>query len=731
MVEIVVIHGRTCNLCEAMCGILVEVEGREVRSIKGDPDDVFSHGHICPKATALADLYNDKDRLRTPLRKRGKDFEECSWEQAYDELAGRVRDVQRRHGRDAVAVYQGNPTVHSVGAITMGQLFVRALGTKNRFSATSLDQLPHMLAGLEMFGNQLLLPIADIDRTRLFVVVGANPLASNGSLMSAPGMKQRLKALKERGGRVVVVDPRRTETAELADTHLFIQPGTDAALLAAVARLILDDPRASLGRLSAFTDGVPALRTALAPFSPERAAAFTGVAVADIRALASSLVEISPAVVYGRVGACTQEFGGSTAWLVNVINLLTGNLDSVGGALFTRPAADVVGYGKQLGLQGHFARRKTRVRGLPEFGGEFPTACLAEEIETPGAGQIRALITSAGNPVLSAPDGGRLDRALPTLEFMASIDFYVNETTRHAHLILPPTSPLEREHFDLLLHVLAVRNTARWSNALFERPATARHDWEIYLALATRLQRPGLRGRLESTLMKAMLKGGPRVVVDLLLRAGPYRTSVSKLEASGHGIDFGPLQPSMPQRLQTADKRVQAAPALYLEDLQRLIKKMDASSLSSSSPPSSLVLIGRRDLRSNNSWMHNSERLVRGKPRCTVLMHSTDAAARGLHDGQEVDVSSSTGSIRLPLELTEGIKPGVVSVPHGWGHGRAGVRLSVASAHAGVSVNDITDTARVDALTGNASFNGVPVDVVAAALEPRVAVLASAHGSVR
>lgn len=695
-----------------MCGLLVEVDGPDVVSIKGDPDDVLSHGYLCPKATALADVHTDPDRLRLPLRKRGKDFEECSWEQAYDELTTRVRDVQRRHGRDSVAVYQGNPTVHSVGAMIMGPLFVRALGTKTRFSATSLDQLPHMLAALEMFGNQLFIPIPDIDRSRLFVIVGANPLASNGSLMSAPGMKRRLRDLQERGGRVVVVDPRKTETAAHADQHLFIQPGTDAALLAAVARLILDDERASLGRLAGFTDGVAALRLALAPFTVEGAAAITGVAAADIEHLARSLVEITPALVYGRLGACTQDFGGTTAWLINVINIVTGNLDRAGGVMFTRPAVDLVGYARQLGLQGHFARRKSRVRGLPEFGGELPTACLAEEIETPGPGQIRALITSAGNPVLSAPDGARLERALPSLEFMASIDLYVNETTRHAQLILPPSSPLEREHYDVIFHALAVRNTARWSNPVFQRPVHARHDWEIFLALATRLRKPGWLSKLRSKALHAVFDSrGPRVVVDVLLRLGPWRTSVNELERSPHGIDYGALTPCLPMRLQTKDQRVHLAPAVFVDDLKRLLRRLNEPA------SSALVLIGRRDLRSNNSWLHNSERLVRGKDRCTLLMNHADAAARGLAHGEKVQVSSATGSIRLTLEVTDTIMKGVISVPHGFGHHRPGVRLSVAAAHAGVSVNDVTDCSRIDPLSGNASLNGVPVEVVAAPSE--------------
>ncbi len=703
-----------------MCGIIVEVEqdgasGKErVTSIRGDDDDSFSRGYICPKATALQDLYEDSDRLVKPLRRRGNDFEEISWDTAFDEVAARINDLRKKHGPHALAIYQGNPTVHSLGAMTFGQVFMRAMGTRNNFSATSADQLPHMLAALTMFGHQFQMPIPDIDRAKLFVIVGANPLASNGSIMSAPGMKRRLRELQERGGRVVVVDPRRTETAAVADQHLFIRPGTDAALLLAMVRVLFDENHVQpsrLGKLAPLVDGIERIREAASRISIEDAARATGIAVDDIRALARSLVETSPALIYGRMGACTQEFGGLTAWLLVVLNALTGNLDRAGGMMFTTPAVDVVGLGKRFGLQGHFAKRRSRVRGLPEFGGEMPVAVLAEEIETPGPGQLKGLITSAGNPVLSTPNGKLLDRLLPTLEMMVSIDMYVNETTRHAQYILPPTSPLEREHYDVAFHVLAVRNTARYSEALFERPADARHDWEIFIELA---QRAG-RGRSQRMTARAVSalggKRGPRRLIDVALRTGPHKLSVAQLiKKHPHGIDLGAMQPQLPQRLSTNNKRIDLAPQLYLDDVARLLKHIEQSSTGANQ----LVLIGRRDLRSNNSWMHNSTRLVKGPVRCTVQMHPDDASARGLSHGANVVVASSVGDVEVPLEVTDTVMRGVVSIPHGWGHGRPGVRLAVAAAHAGQSINDITDTARVDALSGNAAFSGVLVDVRAA-----------------
>jgi anaerobic selenocysteine-containing dehydrogenase len=708
-------HFRTCNLCEAMCGLAVDVDGGVVRTIRGDADDVFSHGHVCPKAVALKDLHEDGDRLRRPLRRRGSDWEEIGWDEAFDEAAQRLAALQRAHGRGAVALYQGNPTVHNYGSILYAQLLLRSLGTRSRFSATSVDQLPQMLAALLMFGHQLLLPVPDLDRTRLFLVFGANPLASNGSLMTAPGVGRRLKALRERGGRLVVVDPRRTETAQAADQHVPIRPGMDALLLAALLHTLFAEELARPGRLGPLLDGLDDVRHALEPFAPERVAAATGVPAETIRQLARDFAATDPAVAYGRVGVSTQEFGGLASWLINVLNLVTGNLDRPGGAMFTRPAVDLVGLAARIGQRGHFDKGRSRVRGLPEFGGEYPAAVMAEEIETDGPGQIRALVTSAGNPVLSTPNGGRLEKALAGLDYMVSIDFYLNETTRHAHLILPPTAALEHDHYDLVFHTLAVRNTAKYSPALFEPAPGTRHDWQIFLELSRRLDQAKRRGGLRKRMTEAALgRLGPRGLLRFLLRAGPYgagwrpfggRVSLRRLDRSPHGIDLGPLEPALPERLYTRDRRIPLAPVRLLRDLDRLQSRLAEPA------NGGLLLIGRRDLRSNNSWMHNSERLVKGRDRCTLLMHPDDASRRGLQGGQRVNVRSRVGCVEATLEATADVMPGVVCLPHGWGHHREGIRLTVASAHAGASYNDLADEQAVDALCGTAAFSGTPVEV--------------------
>ncbi|MGE0455218.1 MAG: molybdopterin-dependent oxidoreductase [Vicinamibacteria bacterium] len=718
-------HRRACTLCEAICGIVIEHEAGRVVSIRGDADDPLSRGHICPKAVALQDLHEDPDRLRRPLVRRGADFAEASWEEALGLAAQRLAEVQRAHGRNAVAFYQGNPTVHNYGLLLFGQLFSKTLGSRSRFSATSVDQLPHMLASLLMFGHQLLLPVPDVDRARLFVMLGANPLASNGSLMTAPGMARRLKELRARGGRLVVIDPRHTETAALADLHLPIRPGTDALLLMALVRTLFEEGLVRPGRLDAITDGVADLHRVAEPFAPEAVAPATGIDAAAIRALARELGGIGPAVVYGRVGISTQEFGSLACWLVNALNLLTGNLDRVGGSMFARPAADLVAAASRGGERGHFAKGRSRVRGLPEFGGEWPVATLAEEIETAGPGQIRALVTSGGNPVLSTPNGGRLDRALAGLDHFVAIDPYVNETTRHAHVILPPTSALERDHYDLAFHLLAVRNTAKYSPALFEPPAGALHDWQILLALADRLEAARGGGRFWARVARAAFRRlGPAGLTDLLLRFGPYGSglnpfghgvSLRRLRREPAGIDLGPLRPCLPARLATPDRRIRLVPEALAADVPRLQGLIGAGARSvTAAADGPLLLIGRRELRSNNSWMHNSERLVKGPDRCTLMMHPEDAAARGLTDGQPVAVSSRVGSVQVPLEITDDVRAGVVCLPHGYGHARPGVRLAVASRHAGASQNDLTDDQRVDLLGGTAAFSGTPVLVAPA-----------------
>jgi anaerobic selenocysteine-containing dehydrogenase len=681
-------HFRACNLCEAICGLEITVENGAITDLRGDPLDPLSHGHICPKGNALIDLHADPDRLKTPLRRRGENWVPIAWEAAFDLVVERLRDVVARHGDDAVAVYLGNPNVHNSGTLLSSGGFLRALRTRNRFSATSVDQLPHHRAAVEMFGHPFLIPIPDVDRTGYFLVLGANPLVSNGSIMTAPGMRARIKAVQARGGRVVVVDPRRTETAQVADEHHFIRPGADALFLLAVIDTIFESGGANLGRLKDFTDGVGELRAAAHAFAPSRVAARTGVAAETIRRIAREFAAAERAVAYGRVGLSTQSFGGLCQWLVNALNAITGNLDEPGGMMWPQPAYDLLAQAEAGAA--HAGRWRSRVRGLAEFDGEFPVATMAEEMLTPGPGQIRALVTSAGNPVLSTPNGAQLDTALASLEFIVSIDPYLNETTRHADVILPPATGLEVEHYDVIFHHFAVRNTARYSEPLFALGPEQRFDWQIFEALRVRLT-----GKAGKT---------PAERLDLGLRAGPYATSLDALRAQPHGVDYGPLQPCLPQRLLTADRRVQLAPPAFVADLARLEADL-------AGPVAELVLIGRRQLRGNNSWMHNAPRLMRGPDRCTLMVNEVDAQARGIATGDPVEVHSAVGAITVPAEVTDALMPGVVSLPHGFGHARAGVRQALAAAKPGASFNDLSDPAQLDELTGNAVLNGIPVAV--------------------
>ncbi|MBX3271305.1 MAG: molybdopterin oxidoreductase family protein [Sandaracinaceae bacterium] len=700
----------TCPLCEAMCGLTIETDGARVLSVRGDPDDPLSRGYLCPKGPALAALQDDPDRLRAPLRRVGDRFEPIGWDDALELAADGLHRVAERHGSDAVAVYVGNPTVHNLGASIFAPLLMRALRTKNKYSASSVDQLPHHVAAHLMFGHQFLLPVPDVDRAELFWVMGANPLASNGSLMSAPGMRGRLAAIRERGGRVVVFDPRRTETAVAASEHVFVRPGTDAWLLAATLKIALAEGR-GLGALAPHTERLEVLRDAMAPFTVAEAAARTGVDASTIERLARELVRAERAVVYGRMGLSTQRFGGLCQWLIHAINLLTGNFDREGGAMFASPAFDAVHVPGGLGIgKGGFARWRSRVRGLPEANGELPVATLADEILTEGEGRVRALVTSAGNPVLSTPNGARLGRALETLEHMVSIDFYLNETTRHASVILPPPSPLERPHYDVAFHHLAVRNTAKLSDPVLTPPDGQLADHEIALALVERLERRrgALTLRRRATLA-ALRRLGPVGIVDLGLRLGPHGLrrglgglSAAALRRAPHGVDLGPLVPRMPGILRAWRHAIDLAPPPLVEDLARL---------RASAPEGELVLIGRRHLRSNNSWMHNLPKLVAGKSICTLLMNPADAEARGVAAGARVAVTSRVGAVEVEVELSDAMMPGVVSLPHGFGHDQPGTRLCVARAHAGVSINDLTDETLLDELTGNAALSGVPVEV--------------------
>jgi anaerobic selenocysteine-containing dehydrogenase len=698
------IHIATCPLCEATCGILVDVEDGQVRSVRGDPDDPFSRGYICPKAAALADLHHDPDRIRTPLIREGSRWREVSWDDALDRAADGFVRTRRQHGRDAVAIYYGNPVAHGLGLITHALPFARALRTKNVYSASSADQLPQMLVALRMFGHLGLIPVPDLERTDVLLVFGANPVVSNGSLMTAPDMGRRLRAIRARGGRVVVVDPRRTETANAADEHVAIRPGTDALLLGAMLHVVFSEGLVSLGRFENRVANLDALAAFVRRLSPERVARSTGVGPDTTRRLAADFARAKRAACYGRVGLCTQPDGTLASWLAQALNLVTGHLDEEGGMMLTTPAVDVVALLSRVGLRGTYGRWRSRARELPEFGGELPVAALADEIETGGTGRIRALVTIAGNPVLSAPNGSRLDRALGTLEHVVSIDPYLNETTRHAHVLLPPASPLSRAHYDLALYAFSVRNVAKYSQPVIERQPTERDDWEIVADLGARIFAPHL---LRPLAVRAARTLRPERLVDVLLRIGPYRLTLAKLREHPHGMDLGPLEPGrLVARIATADGKVDIAPSDFVQEARdRLFVRADRD------VTGELLLIGRRQLRSNNSWMHNSHRLVKGPRVCTLLIHPEDAAARNLANGDLAELGSQTGTVVVAVEVTDTVLPGVVSLPHGWGHDRDGVRLSIAREHAGASINDVTSDHRLDTLSGTAAFNGTAVTV--------------------
>ncbi|WLH56284.1 molybdopterin oxidoreductase family protein [Pseudomonas sp. FP2294] len=698
------LHHRACHLCEAICGLTLETTTSDdgsiaITSIKGDAQDTFSRGHICPKAVALQDIQNDPDRLHQPMLRVGSEWQPIPWDEAFALVAERLAGIRARHGQNAVAVYQGNPSVHNYGLMTHSNYFLGQLKTRNRFSATSVDQLPHHLTSHLMYGHGLLLPIPDIDQTDFMLILGGNPLASNGSIMTVPDVEKRLKAIQARGGKVVVVDPRRSETAAMADQHLFVRPGGDAALLFGLLNTLFSEHLTRDSHLP--VDGLEEVRRAVAGFTAEAMSAQCAVPAEQIRQLARDFAAADKAVCYGRMGVSTQAFGTLCHWLVQLINLVTGNLDRVGGALCTEPAVDLVA----ATSGGHFNRWQSRVSGRPEYSGELPVSALAEEMLTEGEGQIRALVTVAGNPVLSTPNGRQLEQALDGLEFMVSVDLYINETTRYADLILPSTSALENDHYDTTFNMFAVRNVTRFNRAILPKPEGALHDWEIFVGLAQ-----AFAARTGNPLKPTL---APAQMIDLGLRAGAYgdasshKLSVAMLAEHPHGLDLGPLKANLAGRLKTANGRVQAAPAVILADLARFaalpLPKVDE-----------LLLIGRRHVRSNNSWMHNYHRLVKGKPRHQLLMHPDDLASRQLSDGQRVRVSSRIGMIEVHVLASLEMMPGVVSLPHGWGHDRPGVQMSIASAQPGASANDLTDERQLDELSGNAALNGVPVQVAAA-----------------
>jgi anaerobic selenocysteine-containing dehydrogenase len=738
---------RTCPLCEAGCGLEIGLRGQNgdeaVIRIRGDRADVFSHGFICPKGSTLKQLHEDPDWLRRPMVKRDGAFVEVSWDEAFAEVEARLLPIMEAHGRDSAAVYVGNPNAHSLAGLLYLRPLMRALGTTNVYSASTVDQRPKEISAGLMFGGGLTVPVPDVDRTDFLLMLGANPYESNGSLATAPDWPGKIEALLARGGTLVVVDPRRSRTAQVASQHVAVRPGADPFLLMALVNVLAADGLVDTGPAGEYLSGIDEAIAAAEPFTPEAVQQVTGVDAAMIRRLAHDLAAAPTACVYGRIGTTTALYGTVTSWLVDVLNALTGNLDRPGGAMFAKAAAGAANTrGKPRtgrGLTLH--RRRSRVRGLGETLGELPVVCLAEEIDTPGDGQIRALVTVAGNPVLSTPNAGRLDAALGTLEFMVAVDPYINETTRHADVILPVPTALQKGHYDLALLQLALRNVANYSPPVLPLEEGQLDEWQVLARLALVFQGMGagadpavVDDLMVHTLVGAAVadetgpiagrgpeeiiallgeRTGPERLIDLMLRTGPYGDgfganpgglSLDVLLDQPHGVDLGPLEPRLPEVLRTPSGMVELAPEPIVADVARLRAALDA-------PTTGMTLVGRRDLRSNNSWMHNVEVLVKGKPRCTVHVHPDDAARLGLTDGAEAQVASRTGKVTIPVEVTENIRPGVVSIPHGWGHDLDGVELGVARRYAGVNSNLLADEELLDPLSGNAVLNGIPVEL--------------------
>jgi len=735
-------HLTTCGICEAACGVKVQVEDGKVVGVRGDPEHPATRGYFCAKGTALQATQHDPDRLRAPLVRRGDKLVETTWEDAFRILKDRLGPIIAEGGPDAVAWHLGTPLTHDYGIWIYGTMALRLAGSTQVYTTATLDHMPMMTAAGLMFGARNTASFShaapDVDHTDLLVLLGCNPLVSNATGITAP--RGRLHNIQKRGGRIIVIDPQRTQTAEMADQHLRLRPGADAALLAALINVIFTEGLDRLHRIQKYVVGADALRAAVRPFTPEAISARCGIAPQTIRELAREIAAAPAAAIYGRCGALTQQFGSVAVWLMYALGAVTGNLDRPGGMLFPLPAAATHNTrgGNGRGYPFPSGRWRTRVGGHPEVLGELPTPMLAEEILAERS-PIRALITMASNGARTAPDSERYEAAMRHVELLVSVDMYVNETTRHADIILPPPPLLERDHYDAFYEQLAHRNHTRYTDAVMPLPAGAYSEHQILLEITAVLGGFGDmdRGTIDDILLSALVhdiveepgsvlshmdpqdvlmalggERGPKRGLDLRLRAGAYGDhfgarpeglTLAKLRALPHGVDLGPLRPRLPEVLRTPSGRVELAPAPLVADLDRLREALAETP--------ELVIIGRRQTRSMNTMLHNVPALMKGPERCTLWVHPDDALARGLLDGSQCEITSANGRIEAKVEVSDLVMPGVVSLPHGWGHHGPGLQLSIAAQHPGANLNAITGPAGLDVPSGTAAFNGVKVEV--------------------
>lgn len=726
------LHYRTCHLCETMCGIEVEHDGERILAIRGDKDDVLSKGNICPKATGLQDIHTDPDRLRKPQKRVRKDpstksfddeWIEVEWDDAFDYVAQQLAGIQHKFGVESIGSYCGRGTAHNIGALLSVELVRRIIGSKHVYTGSTVDQMPHNFVWHHMLGHQFFGTVPDINRTQYYLMLGTNPKLSNGAMMSTgANTYKKLEAIRARGGKTVLIDPRRNESAPYMDEHHFIRPDTDALFLLGIIQTIFARGLATPGRLGPHIDGWAEIEPMAAQFDLDRIAEVTGIVRADIERVAVEFANSDSAVCYGRTGVSMVEFGGLCQWLMQVVNIITGNMDEEGGMMFPLTAID------SLSLAGtSWDRYRSRVSGRPEFSGELPMAVMPEEILTPGEGQLRGLIAIAGNPVLSMADGTLTEEALQHLDFMVSVDPYINETTRFADIILPPVGSFEKSHYDLYYHLYDTVNWSKYAPPLFAPEAPGHTDLEILSNLLERFAVERAGNPITKWLYRAVGGFARRFltverVLALGLRFGPYgqglnpfkkdALSLQKLQDNPHGVLLGNLTRCLPERLFTADKKIHLAPQVLLDDLPRLRARYieGGEEAKQANSEFDLKIISRLTNRTLG-WMHHSHRLVKGKNPCELMIHPDDAAARGIGNGSLVRVASRRSSIELPAKVSADIMPGVVCMPHLWGHNRAGTRQRVANSTPGVSMNDLTDASVIDELTGNAVVNGVPVRV--------------------
>lgn len=738
------VQHRTCPLCEGMCGVTVTVEGGRAATVRPNKQDRWSLGHICPKGTTLGALHHDPDRLRTPMIRDGNEWKSASWEAAFDRLETLVERVRGRHGPHAFAAYGGNMAGKDATLSRYSGLMLATSGIQQVYSSGTVDQHPKNLSAMLMFGNEWKIPIPDLDHTDLFVIFGGNPAASKGSIFSHRDVMGAMRDLRAHGGRVIVIDPVRTQTARSADQWIGLKPGSDAAFMLGIAHVLFARDAVRLRHLDGLVDGLETLREIVTGFSPQWVAHHCGIDAIVIENLADELIRTERSAIYGRIGTCTQSFGTLASWMIDVLAILTGNLDRQGGSMWSRPVAPLVDMLATLPADMPVVMGKSRVRGVPAVLGQFPASCMAEEIATPGPGQIKGLLTFAANPALSAPDSGKLAQALPLLECMVSLDNYLNETTRHAHIILPSPSMLESAHYDMWSWVFCLTSGGHYSPPVF--PVADRPDhWRVVARVGAIIggQPDADLGAMDDGYFRALATGrgidpdkaiaalphrGPDRILDLAIRTGPFGDrfgmvadglTLDSFRDEPDGLIVAPAIPRAHEGFETPSGKIDLTPALILSDLPRLERALVAND-------PSLVLVSRRHLRSLNSWMHNIDTLVKGKDRCTLQMHSIDAAAHGLVNGDMVALTSASGEIHVPLEIDDDIRPGVVSMPHGWGHRDPQTQIAIAQAHAGANTNILSPGTMVDVISGNAVLNGIPVQVRKADLQPRETIGATA-----